>query len=140
MLRRPSARACIVSCCNNDDDRDSDEEIMIDGGLAMTSVASEVKATKKSFSPFSVDSLLSHREKVINNNAAAAAANGIPRAVVLPQKQEAGGDEDRAADGDEKSDLKNEEQTSRGESEVYFKWGKNLLSQLILSSDNIPAC
>ena len=114
---------------------------MIDGGLAMTSVASEVKAaTKKSFSPFSVDSLLSHREKVINNNAAAAATNGIPRAVVLPQKQEAGGGEDRAADGDEKSDLKNEEQTSRGESEVYFKWGENLLSQLKLSSYNIPAC
>ena len=139
MLRRPSARACIVSCCNNDDDSDGDEEIMIDGGLAMTSVASEVKATKKSFSPFSVDSLLSHREKVINNNAAAA-ANGIPRAVVLPQKQEAGGDEDRAADGDEKSDLKNEEQTSRGESEVYFKWGENLLSQLKLASYNILAC
>ena len=112
---------------------------MIDSNLSVTSVmASEVKATtgsKKAFSPFSVDSLLSHRERVINNNSGA-----IPRAVVLPQKQEAGGDEDRAADGDEKSDLKNEEQTSRGESEVYFKWGENLLSQLKLSSYNIPAC
>ena len=90
---------------------------MIDGGLAMTSEVNKAATSKKSFSPFSVDSLLSHREKVINNNAA---NGGIPRAVVLPQKQEAaGGDEDsRAADGDEKSDLKNEEQASRGESEV----------------------
>ena len=78
-------------------------------------MTSEVKAKK--FSPFSVDSLLSHREKVINNNAAT--ANGIPRAVVLPQKQEeeeeAGEDK---ADRDENSDFKSEVQSTRGKRKV----------------------
>ena len=85
---------------------------MIDSNLTVTSVmASEVKATtggKKAFSPFSVDSLLSHRERVINNNSGA-----IPRAVVLPQKQEA---DDKEAESEERRDLKSEEeQTPRGE-------------------------
>ena len=91
---------------------------MIDSNLSVTSVAmaSEVKATatggKKAFSPFSVDSLLSHRERVINNNSSGAI---IPRAVVLPQKQEA--DDDKEAESsEERSCLKSEEeQRPRGE-------------------------
>ena len=88
---------------------------MIDSNLSVTSaMASEVKATatggKKAFSPFSVDSLLSHRERVINNNSGAI----IPRAVVLPQKQEA--DDKEAESSEERSCLKSEEgQTPRGE-------------------------
>ena len=85
---------------------------MIDGlaTSVMTSPAAAgaapevVKQSAKKFSPFSVDSLLSHREKGINNNAAA--ANGIPRAVVLPQAQKQEADE---ADGDDKGDLKDAE-------------------------------
>ena len=70
--------------------------------------------------------LLGHREKVINNNAA---NNGIiPRAVVLPQKQDADD-----LNNDLKSDLKNEERTSRGESE-FSEWWEVYVFTLKLST------
>ena len=109
---------------------------MIDSNLSVTSaMASEVKATttggKKAFSPFSVDSLLSHRERVINNNSGAV----IPRAVVLPQKQEA--DDDKEAESsEERSCLKSEEgQTPRGE--IVHK-AKEYPSASILKVENCP--
>ena len=109
---------------------------MIDSNLSVTSaMASEVKATatggKKAFSPFSVDSLLSHRERVINNNSGAV----IPRAVVLPQKQEA--DDDKEAESsEERSCLKSEEeQAPRGE--IVHK-AKEYPCASILKVENCP--